>query len=97
EFNRHAPGIADHIVAREILTPDDLAAEYALPTGHPFHGEHALDQLLGLRPAPDLDRLPGGLLLASGGTHPGGGLTGIPGSLAASAASAAPRAKSSRA
>ena len=91
------PDLAEHILASHLVTPADLEAEFNLPGGNPHHGEHALDQLLGLRPAPDLDRLPGGLLLASGGTHPGGGLTGIPGSLAASAASAAPRAKSSRA
>ena len=86
EFNRHAPGIADHIVAREILTPDDLAAEYALPTGHPFHGEHALDQLLSMRPTPACAQhnTPiSGLYLGSAGTHPGGFSPGLPGLMAA--------------
>lgn len=86
ELEPSIPELERHILATHLVTPADLEAEFNLPGGHIHHGEHALDQLLGLRPAPDLARLPAGLLLASGGTHPGGGLTGAPGALAAAAA-----------
>ena len=46
----------------------------------------SLDQLLSLRPSPSLSgyRTPlGGLFLTGAGTHPGGGVTGLPGRNAA--------------
>jgi beta-carotene ketolase (CrtO type) len=46
----------------------------------------SLDQLLSFRPSPSLSgyRAPiGGLFLTGAGTHPGGGVTGIPGRNAA--------------
>jgi phytoene dehydrogenase-like protein len=93
ELQAVAPGIADTVVAAELLTPSDLEARYGVTNGHLMHGEHALDQLWSARPGP---RLSGhatpirGLFLASGGTHPGGGVSGAPGALAARAALAAP-------
>ena len=56
--------------------------------GHLHHGEHALDQLLHLRPSPLCARYGtpvGGLVLAGSGSHPGGGVTGAPGWLGAKA------------
>lgn len=82
---RYAPGVADAIVAREILSPADLAARYGLFRGHIFHGEHALDQLI-LRPTPECARYQTplkGLYLCGSGSHPGGGITCGPGALAA--------------
>jgi len=83
----HAPGLAKSIAGRQVLTPADLAARYALPQGHPHHGEHSLDQWL-VRPTPECGRyatpVPG-LFLCSSGVHPGGGLTCGPGTLAADA------------
>jgi phytoene dehydrogenase-like protein len=59
--------------------------------GHMFHGEMALDQFWIARPLLGWSQyrtpLPG-LFLASAGTHPGGGLTGLPGLHAAHAVSA---------
>ena len=46
----------------------------------------SLDQLLSFRPSPSLARYRtpiGGLFLTGAGTHPGGGVTGIPGRNAA--------------
>ena len=60
---------------------------YALPGGNLHHGDHALDQLL-LRPAAGCVgyRTPvPGLYLCGSGSHPGGGLTCLPGALAARA------------
>lgn len=87
-LDRHAPTARDRVVGYQVLTPQDLEEEYLTSGGHPHHGEHALDQLLSLRPAPSLARyrtpIPG-LFLAGSGCHPGGGMTGVPGALGARA------------
>jgi phytoene dehydrogenase-like protein len=90
-LGRHAPGVKSHIVARQILTPVDLEAIYGLPGGHLYHGDHALDQLI-VRPAPGSGRFRtpvDGLWLGGSGSHPGGGITGGPGRLAARAVGSA--------
>lgn len=84
---RVAPTVRERIVGSQVLTPMDLEERYALTGGHLHHGEHALDQLL-LRPSPEMARYEaplGGLYLGGGGSHPGGGLTGLPGWLGAEA------------
>jgi len=85
----HAPGLASKIVARHVLTPVDLEQEYGLSGGHPLHGEHSLDQFFAWRPllGQARYRLAGirGLYLCGAGAHPGGGITGGPGSNAARA------------
>ena len=81
----HAPTLSRHIVAQEILTPEDLELRWGLPGGHVFHGESTLDQMWAARPLlgwADYRTPIAGLYLASAGTHPGGGLTGLPGWLA---------------
>jgi phytoene dehydrogenase-like protein len=84
----HAPGIGRLVVQREVITPEDLETGWGLSGGHIFHGEPAIDQSWVARPLigwaqyrTPLD----GLFLASAGTHPGGGLTGMSGLLAARA------------
>jgi phytoene dehydrogenase-like protein len=82
----HAPGAADSVVAREVLTPVDLEERYGLVEGHVHHGEMALDQLLFLRPGPSCAWYTTpieGLALGGSGSHPGGGLTWGPASLCA--------------
>ena len=84
----YAPTLRDRIVASEVLTPVDLESKYGVTGGHLYHGEHALDQLMSLRPIARCHshRTPiTGLYLGSGGTHPGGWLSGGPGRLAAMA------------
>lgn len=82
----HAPGFSRSILARQVITPLDLEREYGLTGGHIFHGELALDQLLVGRPLPGWSRyqtpLPH-LYLCGAGTHPGTGLDGRSGYLAA--------------
>jgi len=80
-----APLVTRHIVAREILTPEDLEARWGLSGGHIFHGESTLDQMWAARPLLGWSgyRTPiAALYLAGAGAHPGGGLTGLPGALA---------------
>ena len=84
----HAPDLPSRIMADEVLTPLDLEREYGLAGGHVFHGEHTLDQLYTMRPVLGWAqyRTPiAGLFLCGAGTHPGGGITGGPGALAARA------------
>lgn len=85
-LSAYAPGLADRVVARELLTPPDLEQRYRLPGGHWHHGELALDQLYMMRPVPGAAQyaapLPG-LYLCGAGTHPGGGVMGAAGMNAA--------------
>ena len=84
-LEQYAPGITDTIVGSEVLSPVDLETRYSLTNGHIFHGEHAVDQLL-TRPIPSCSRYKTpieGLYLCGSGSHPGGGISGMPGYLAA--------------
>ena len=85
-LEEYAPGIGRLVLARQVLTPLDLEETYGLTGGHPFHGEHSLDQLFATRPLLGWARyrasIPG-LYLCGAGTHPGGGVTGGPGANAA--------------
>jgi phytoene dehydrogenase-like protein len=81
-----APGTRSKILAREVLNPRELEARYGLTGGHIHHGEHALDQLLFMRPTPALAHYATpiqGLYLGGSGSHPSGGVTCQPGALAA--------------
>jgi phytoene dehydrogenase-like protein len=82
----YAPNLKNTILHTQILTPLDLEMIYGLPEGNPNHGEMTLDQFLYMRPVPGWAqyRTPvPGLYLCGAGTHPGGGVTGLPGKNAA--------------
>lgn len=86
ELQRYAPNLRESLVASQLMTPTDLEEHYGVAGGHLFHGEHALDQLMFLRPHMDFARYQtpfSGLYLGGGSSHPGGGITGLPGLLAA--------------
>ena len=83
---QYAPGFESSIVARTVITPLDLERSYGLTGGHIFHGELSLDQWFVTRPLlgwarsrTPIDRL----YLCGSGTHPGTGLDGRSGALAA--------------
>jgi phytoene dehydrogenase-like protein len=85
-LENYAPGLRELIVARQVITPLDLERTYGLSGGHIHHGEQSLDQFFTFRPLigwaqyrTPLSRL----YLCGAGTHPGGGLTGLPGANAA--------------
>ncbi|MCG8353321.1 MAG: NAD(P)/FAD-dependent oxidoreductase [Chloroflexales bacterium] len=82
----YAPNLPQAIIARQMLAPVDLEQRFGLTGGHIFHGELTPDQAYSLRPiagwADYQTPLPG-LYLCGSGTHPGGGVTGIPGHNAA--------------
>jgi phytoene dehydrogenase-like protein len=82
----YAPNIRDVITDQCVITPSDLERLYGLPEGNPNHGEMTLDQFFHMRPIPGYARYRtpiAGLYLCGAGTHPGGGVTGIPGQNAA--------------
>jgi len=84
----HAPNVPSLIVQSDVLTPDDLEDGWGLSGGHIFHGETAIDQTWIARPFLGCSRYRtpiDGLYLAGAGTHPGGGLTGGSGLVAAHA------------
>ena len=80
------PAFADHILEQSVLTPADLAEEFGLSEGAVTHGELTLDQILFMRPVPGWGRyaMPiDGLYLGGTGSHPGPGVLGAAGWLAA--------------
>ncbi len=82
----YAPGLEGLIVQRQVLTPLDLERTFGLTEGNVYHGEMMLDQILFMRPVPGWAqyRTPlEGLYLCGPGTHPGGGVSGLPGRNAA--------------
>jgi phytoene dehydrogenase-like protein len=82
----YAPGLKESILHRQVLTPWDLEQEFGLTEGNIFHGELSLEQLFFLRPAPGWARYKTplrNLWMCGSGTHPGGGIMGAPGMLAA--------------
>lgn len=83
----HIDGLRDLIVGSRLVTPPDIESSLRLSGGHIHHGEHAIDQLL-VRPVPGCATYSTpitGLFLCGAGTHPGGGLHGGNGLLAARA------------
>lgn len=77
------------VVERRITGPVAWVARHGNANANPNHIEMSIDQLLGFRPSPSLSgyKTPiEGLFLTGAGTHPGGGITGVPGRNAAQVA-----------
>jgi phytoene dehydrogenase-like protein len=82
----YAPGFENSVLHRQVLTPLDLEDSYGLTGGHLYHAEMALDQIFFMRPVSGWSRYRtpiDNLFLCGSGTHPGGGITGLPGYYAA--------------
>jgi phytoene dehydrogenase-like protein len=81
-----APDIREKILYRQVLTPADIEEITGLTDGNIFQGELALHQLFFLRPAPGWAKFRTpvrGLYQCGSATHPGGGIMGAGGRLAA--------------
>jgi phytoene dehydrogenase-like protein len=88
-IGRAIPGLAESISHRVVLTPKDLEERFGVTEGALTHGELMLDQILFMRPVPSWGRyaMPiEGLYLGGSGAHPGPGVLGGAGYLAARAA-----------
>jgi phytoene dehydrogenase-like protein len=85
-IEEYASGFKDLILHRQVLTPLDLEQTFGLTEGCIYHAEMSLDQLFFMRPVPGWARYSTpieNLYLCGSGTHPGGGITGLPGYYAA--------------
>jgi phytoene dehydrogenase-like protein len=83
---QYSPGFESSIVGRTVITPLDLERTYGLTGGHIFHGELSLDQWFVTRPLLGWARYRtpiDHLYLCGSDTHPGTGMDGRSGALAA--------------
>ena len=83
---QYAPNIKDIILHRQVLSPMDLENTFGLTEGNIFHGELTIQQLFSLRPAAKWANYTSPIknyFQCGSGTHPGGGITGSPGEMAA--------------
>jgi phytoene dehydrogenase-like protein len=81
-----APGFSERVLHRAVFTPRELEESFGLTEGAATQGELTLDQILFMRPVPGWGRyaMPiRGLYLGGAGTHPGPGVAGGAGWLAA--------------
>ncbi len=84
--NRYAPNFKASVLGRMVLSPLDLEREFGLVGGDIFHGALTLDQLYSARPVLGYAAYRGPLArlyMCGSGTHPGGGVSGMPGHNAA--------------
>jgi phytoene dehydrogenase-like protein len=84
--DRYAPNFKRSVLGRISLTPADLEEKFGLIGGDIMHGAMSLDQLWSARPVLGHGsyRAPvRGLYMCGAGTHPGGGVSGMPGHNAA--------------
>ncbi len=79
---KYAPNFRSSIIGSKVLSPFDLETEFGLVGGDIFHGRLSLDQLFSARPmlgsgqyATEITNL----YMCGAGTHPGGGVSGLPG------------------
>ena len=87
-IGQFAPNVPGSVIARRVLTPPDLEAQFGITEGNIFHGDISLQQMFFMRPLPEQSQYATpikGLYLCGAGTHPGGGVTGAPGYNAAHA------------
>ena len=83
---QYAPNLKDIIIGRQVLTPLDIEQLIGLTEGNIFQGELSLEQLFFLRPVAGWARYRTpvrNLYMCGSATHPGGGIMGAPGRLAA--------------
>jgi len=84
----YCPNLKDSILHRQVVTPWDLEQDVGLTEGNIFQGELSLEQLGPFRPVAGWSRYRTPikhLWLCGSCVHPGGGIMGAPGELAAKA------------
>ncbi|HEV2297281.1 MAG TPA: NAD(P)/FAD-dependent oxidoreductase [Candidatus Acidoferrales bacterium] len=85
-ITEYAPNLKNIIIGRQVLTPADIEEQIGLTEGNIFQGELSLEQLFFLRPVAGWARYRTpvrNLYMCGSATHPGGGIMGAPGRLAA--------------
>jgi phytoene dehydrogenase-like protein len=85
-LSEYAPNLKASILHRQVVTPADIERSVGLSEGNIFQGELTLQQMFFLRPAPQWSRYSTPIrnfYQCGSGTHPGGGVMGASGRLAA--------------
>jgi phytoene dehydrogenase-like protein len=85
-ISQYAPNLKNLIIGKQVITPLDIERLTGLSEGNIFQGELSLEQLFFLRPAAGWARYRTPirkLYMCGSATHPGGGIMGAPGRLAA--------------
>lgn len=85
-IEQRVPNIRDIILHKQVLTPLDMERDFGLTEGNIFQGELSLEQLFFNRPVPGWARYRtpvDDLWLCGSAAHPGGGIMGAPGRIAA--------------
>jgi phytoene dehydrogenase-like protein len=85
-ISEYAPNLKKIILGKQVLTPLDIERQTGLTEGNIFQGELSLEQLFFLRPVAGWARYRTpirNLFMCGSATHPGGGVMGAPGRLAA--------------
>jgi phytoene dehydrogenase-like protein len=85
-ISEHAPNLKKIIIGRQVIAPLDIERVTGLSEGNIFQGELSLEQLFFLRPVAGWARYRTPvkrLYMCGSATHPGGGIMGAPGRLAA--------------
>ena len=82
KLGAYCPGFEASVEHMEVLAPPDIEERYGMLGGNIFQGDMAPDQLFCFRPIPgygDYRSPVESLYLCGSGTHPGGGVMGVPG------------------
>ena len=85
-IEERVPDIRKLILHKQVLTPLDMERTFGLSEGNIFQGELSLEQLFFNRPVPGWSayRTPlRSLWMCGSAVHPGGGIMGAPGRIAA--------------
>jgi phytoene dehydrogenase-like protein len=85
-ISEYAPNLKNIIVGKQVITPLDIERQIGLSEGNIFQGELSLEQLFFLRPVAGWARYRTPirkLYMCGSAMHPGGGIMGAPGRLAA--------------
>ena len=85
-IEQYAPNIRKAIIGMQVISPKDIENIAGITGGNIFHGELLLHQIFFLRPAPqwaDFRTPLKGYYFGAAGAHPGGGVMGAAGMLAA--------------
>ncbi len=81
-YSEYAPNVKKLVLKKYSASPVDWERELALPSGNFFHADMSLDQMFNLRPTAGLSGYKTpimNLYITGAGTHPGGGVSGLPG------------------
>lgn len=85
-IRQFAPDLPRDVLHRQVMLASDYEQIFGLPGGNPHHSDLSLSQIFFRRPARHYASYAspiGSLFMCGASTHPGGGVTGVPGHNAA--------------